>query len=286
MSDGVGYALLSLLAAGVLDVVFARYSGTHRVTSAYLVAIGVVVIVGQSLALAMARVPLAVDAAAALWAMFAGAVVMLANALLIESLAGINVSLGSTIYRLNTIAVVIFAVTFLREALTVAKLAGVLLGLMAVILLYQHGGRGGDKRLLRASLWIAISASLLRAAFGIVSKVGLADGTDPFVFMLYVGAGWTLAAAIYGVLRRRRAAPPLREVLPSALVAGTLVCLVASFLLLGLRTGEASIVIPIANMSFVVALLISSASAMERFTLRKLLAVASAALAIALLTGA
>jgi len=286
MSDGVGYALLSLLAAGVLDVVFARYSGTHRVTSAYLVAIGVVVIVGQAIALAVARVPLAVDAGAALWGMFAGAVVMLANALLVKSLAGINVSLGSTIYRLNTIAVVIFAVAFLREAPTVPKLAGVLLGLIAVILLYQHGGRGGDDRLLRASLWFAIGASLLRAAFGIVSKIGVADGTDPFVFMLYVGVGWTLAATIYGMLRLHRVASPLREVLPSACISGTLVCLVASFLLLALRTGEASIVIPIANMSFVVALLISSASAMERFTLRKLLAVASAALAIAVLTGA
>ena len=286
MSAGVGYALLSLLAAGVLDVVFARYSGTHRVTGAYLVAIGVVVIVGQSIALTVARVPLAFDAGGALWGLFAGAVVMLANALLIESLAGINVSLGSTIYRLNTIAVVIFAVAFFREALTVPKLAGVPLGLVAVILLYQRGGRGGDDRLLLASVWIAIGASLLRAAFGIVSKIGLADGIDPFVFMLYVGTGWTLAATIYGMLRRHRSAPPLREVLPYAFVSGTLICLVASFLLLGLRTGEASIVIPIANMSFVVALLISSASAMERFTVRKLLAVASAGLAITLLTGA
>lgn len=40
MSEGVGYALLSLLAAGVLDVVFGRYSGRHRVTGAYLVATG------------------------------------------------------------------------------------------------------------------------------------------------------------------------------------------------------------------------------------------------------
>jgi len=286
MSDGVGYALLSLLAAGVLDVVFARYSGTHRATGAYLVVTGVVVIVGQSVALAVARVPLAFEAGAALWGMFAGAVVMLANALLIQSLAGINVSLGSTIYRLNTVVVIIFAVVFLRESLTAPKLAGVLLGLLAVILLYQQGGRGGDDRLIRASVGIAMGASLLRAAFGIVSKIGLADGTDPFVFMLYVGAGWTLAATFYGMLRRHRAPPPLRQILPSAFVSGTLICLVATFLLLGLRTGEASVVIPIANMSFVVALLISSAYAMERFTLRKLLAVGSAALAIAMLTGA
>lgn len=286
ISAGVGYALLSLLAAGVLDVVFARYSGKRPVTGAYLLGIGVVVIIGQSIALAVAGVPFAFDANAVAYGTLAGAVVMLANALLIESLAGINVSLGSTIYRLNTIAVVIFAVVFLREALTLPKVAGVLLGVIAVILLYQRGGRGGDDRLLVVSVWLAIIASLLRAAFGIVSKVGLGYGTDPFVFMIYIGAGWTLAAIAYGIVRRRRDAPALRNVAPYALVSGVLVCLVASFLLLGLRTGEASVVITIANMSFVVALLISAASGMERFTLRKLFAVASAALAITLLTRA
>src|SRR6185436_1381562 len=130
------------------------------------------------------------------------------------------------------------------------------------------------------------AASLLRAAFGIVSKVGLAEGIDPFVFLVYIGAGWTVAAITYGLVRRRRDAPALPNVAPYALVSGILVCLVASFLLLGLRTGEASVVITIANMSFVVALLISAASGMERFTLRKLLAVASAAVAITLLTHA
>ena len=59
-----------------------------------------------------------------------------------------------------------------------------------------------------------------------------------------------------------------------------------TFLLLGLRTGEASVVIPIANMSFVVALLTSAAFGMERITRLKLLAVGCAAVAIALLTGA
>ncbi len=285
MSAGVGWALLSLLAAGVLDVLFGRYAGRGPVTGAYLIGIGVVVIIGQSIALGIAGVPLAWEANAALWGTLAGAVVMLANALLIESLAGINVSLGSTIYRLNTIAVVIFAIAFLGEALTLTKLAGVLLGIMAVILLYHRGGRGGDDRLLLASVSIVIVASLLRAAFGIISKFGLTGGADPFLFMLYIGAGWTLAAIAYGLVRRQRVAA-LRDVLPYAMASGVLVCLVASFLLLGLRAGEASVVIPIANMSFVVALLIAAASGMEKITLRKLLAVASAAIAITLLMGA
>ena len=285
MSAGVGYALLSLVAAGVLDVLYARYSGKRPVTGAYLFIIGGVVIAGQSALLAFMRVPIAFDAGAAAYGVFAGAVVMLANALLVESLARINVSLGSTIYRLNTIAVVIFAVLFLGEPLTAPKAAGVGLGVVAVVLLYQRGGRGGDDRFLFAAMWIAIAAALLRAAFGILSKIGLSGGADAFMFMLYVGIGWTVAALAYGALRRQREAP-LRQVVPYALASGTLVCLVVSFLLLGLRAGEASVVIPIANMSFVVALLTSAAFRMERFTLRKLAAVGCAAGAITLLTRA
>ena len=284
MSPGVGYGLLSLVAAGVLDVVYARYSGKRPVTGAYLFVIGGVVIVGQSLVLVLAGAPFVIEGRAAAYGITAGAIAMLANALLVESLARLNVSLGSTIYRLNTIAVFIFAVVFLHEAFTLSKLAGVLLGVFAVVLLYQRGGRGGHL-LLGAAMWMAIIASLLRGAFGIISKVGLGTGADAFMFMVYIGVGWTLAAIAYGAVRRQRTAS-WREVVPYAVASGTLICLVVSFLLLGLRVGEASVVIPIANMSFVVALLTSAAFGMERFTRQKLLAVGCAAAAITFLTRA
>ena len=285
MSPGVGYALMSLLAAGMLDVVFGRYSGSRPVTGTYLFVIGGVVIAGQAAVLAIARVPFSFDGGAAAWGVSAGAVLLLANALLIESLGRINVSLGSTIYRLNTIAVVLFAVVFLHESLTVAKASGIALGIVAVVLLYQRGGRGDTGELLHAALWIAVTASLLRAAFGVMSKAGLLEGVDPFLFLVYVGIGWTLAALAFGVARRRRGMHA-RSALKYGLICGTLVCMVASFLLLGLRSGEASVVIPIANMSFVVALLTSAALGMERLTRRKLLAVGCAGVAITLLTGA
>jgi drug/metabolite transporter (DMT)-like permease len=230
-------------------------------------------------------VPFSWNAHAALWGLISGGVLLCANALLIESLAGINVSLGSTIYRLNTIAVVIFAVVFLNEGLTVAKVTGVGLGVVAVVLLYHRGGRSGNDRLLRLSVGLVIIAALLRAVFGLLAKVGVTGGTDPFLLMIYIGAGWTAAAVIYASVRRNRTAPGA-GVLRYAIMSGTLVCLVASFLLLGLRAGEASVVIPIANMSFIAALLISAAAGMERLTAAKLLAVASAAAAIVLLTGA
>jgi len=285
VSAGVGYALLSLIAAGVLDVVYGRFAGAGRSTGLYLIATGVVITIGQAFAMFAAGIAWSWDAATARWGLVAGAIVLVANAMLVKSLDGINVSLGSTIYRLNTIAVVVFAFAFLGEPATATKLGGVALGVTAVFLLYHRGGRGGSDRLLLVSVGIVIGAALLRAVFGIVSKVGLAAGADPFLFMLYIGVGWTLAAIVWSVVWRApmTIGPGL---LAYALSSGSLICLVATFLLLGLRTGEASVVIPIANMSFVVALTLSAATGMERLTRRKLIAIACAASAVALLTGA
>ena len=49
-------------------------------------------------------------------------------------------------------------------------------------------------------------AELLRAAFGVLAKVGVSSRTDPFLFMVYISAGWTLAAIACGTVRRGRTA--------------------------------------------------------------------------------
>ena len=51
----------------------------------------------------------------------AGALVTVSNLLLIESLTHLQVSLGSTIYRLNTIGVVILSFLFLGESLETVR---------------------------------------------------------------------------------------------------------------------------------------------------------------------
>ncbi len=64
---------------------------------------------------------------------------------------------------------------------------------------------------------------------------------------------------------------------------GVVVFLIASFLMLALNYGEASIVIPVANMSFVLALIISVLLGMEKLTLKKALSILLAAGSIVLL---
>jgi drug/metabolite transporter (DMT)-like permease len=62
----------------------------------------------------------------------AGISVAIANILLLESLRHMKVSLGSTIYRLNTIAVVLLSILLLGESITLIKLAGIGCGIVAV----------------------------------------------------------------------------------------------------------------------------------------------------------
>ncbi|MDF1536849.1 MAG: hypothetical protein P1S46_10195 [bacterium] len=58
----------------------------------------------------------------------------------------------------------------------------------------------------------------------------------------------------------------------------------SNFLLLAIEKGQASVVIPIANMSFAVALLLAIVLGMERLTLNRLAAVSMAVASILLLS--
>ena len=71
-----------------------------------------------------------------------------------------------------------------------------------------------------------------------------------------------------------------------ALLSGILVFLIVNFLMLAIQYGEASIVIPVANLSFVIALLLSIALKIEALTIKKLSAVGCAAVSIILLSRA
>ena len=130
MPRAILFALLSLFFAGLLDVVYKRYSRKNRSRGTYVFGIGVVWCLLQTAALAIGDAALMVDAISIKYGLFAGLCLTLSNLLLLESLTHINISLGSTVYRLNTIGVVIMAALFLGETLGGMKLAGVGLGLI------------------------------------------------------------------------------------------------------------------------------------------------------------
>jgi len=132
---------------------------------------------------------------------------------------------------------------------------------------------------------IAVAASLLRAGFGVTSKAGLSSGANGPTMMLIAAACWVIGGFCYAWLRERRVRVTGKKLLYSVL-SGTLVFLVVNTLYLGLERGEASIVVPIANLSFVAAISLSVITRMEMLSLRKVIAMAFAVASVVLLSRA
>ena len=100
---------------------------------------------------------------------------------------------------------------------------------------------------------------------------------------LAAAAGWVAGGALYARLREGRFRLTRAKVTYS-LACGLLVTLIVNFLVAAVARGEASVVIPVANLSFVAAMLLAAALGMERLTRRKALAAVLAIMSVFLLS--
>ncbi len=276
MSYGVVFALLCLFLTGCNDVLFKRYSIGGHSKGMLIFGVGLIWTLAQwSLAL-IQETPIEFNNATLIFGLMAGVFVTISNLLLLESLRHIKVSLGATIYRLNTIGVILLSFVFLNEPFGWFKGFGILIGLIAVLFLYQGEISSSNQKPLLLFVGVAAVASFCRAAFGVSTKAGFLEGADRNSMLLIISSNWILGGAVYALWRERRFRITWEKTrficLSSFLVVG-----VTNFLMLALQHGEASTVIPIANMSFVIALLLSVALKMETFTTSKIWAMVLAA---------
>ena len=280
---GVGFALLSLVFAGLNDVAFKRYAIRDRSRGMLMLGVGIVWTTLQLMVLWWRGSAIALDSTVLAFGIVAGGLLVVSNILLLESFGRVDLSLGSTVYRLNTLAVVVFAYLFLGERITALKGAGIAVGVLAVLLLTRPSGGGARGQRSGLFLGAVVAAALLRAAYGVVTRKAMLLHVAPAPLLLCVSASWIFGGGAYALVKERRLRVTREKVLYSV-VSGAFVFLIVSSLMLAVDRGEASVVIPIANMSFVVALLISLGSGMEKPTRRKLLAVALAVAAVVLLS--
>lgn len=279
----IGFASLSLLFAAALELSYKRYSSVPRSRGMYVAGIGLVwglmqLFLADWNALAMPSGAVSLGLCVA-----AGVCVAASNLLLIESLSHIDVSLGSTIYRLNTVGVVVLSYLFLGESLGFAKLSAISFGLCAAMLLYGAPVGATARSLHSTFFWLVVLASLLRASFGVLSKAALSAGVNQSTLLLTGALSWVIGGLLYAWLREGRVRIT-RAKLGYSVVSGVLVFLVVNTLLLGLQLGDASVVIPIANLSFVLVLIVSVVLRMEVLTGRKVFALGLASACIWLMS--
>ena len=282
MTAAITFALLSLFSAGCLDVSFKRYSRKARSRGIYLAICGVTWTALQITYFVSQNVALIFNFVTLIYGSAAGIILALANLLLIESLTALNLSVGSTIYRLNTVAVVFLSLIILAEPVSALKSLGVIMAIAAVWMLCERADYQTLQSGLRVFIWMAIIASALRGIFAIIAKLGMAAGAHSDTALLIYAISWILAGLIYAIWREDN----IRVTTPKiayGVISGTLLCMTANFVILAIARGDVSTVVPIANLSFVVAFCLSAAFGMELFTRRKAGALVSATAAIFLL---
>ncbi len=299
-------ALASMLCAAFNDFLFKLYTRRGASTGAYLAVIGLIwAMVFAALAGFDPRIIL--GAATWKWGLLSGAFSILANILLLAAMARMDVGASSTIYRLNLAPAALLAVWLLGESMSSVKFAALCCAVGAVILVCRPGRHpgagvslspGGMFRMLNASragdagetcpppaygaLLLVILACLLRAGMGVSYKAGLLHGADGYGMMAWNGMAWVGGGIfLHRLVGRRRGAgwPTLAFGLPS----GALVCGIVLFLVWALQRGEASVVLPVAQLSFVGTSLLGVAILREKFTMRKLAGIALAGLCVVLL---
>ncbi len=282
-TEGVNFALLSMAFAGINDVIFKRYAVKKRSRGMYVLGVGLIWAILQILYASLSGISFNFDILTIEYGWLAGAILAAANILLIEGLAHIDVSLGSTVYRLNTIGVVILSFAFLDESIEFIKLAGITFGVISVLLLYKGNRNKTTRHSITLFFWYVVFASLFRAAYGVVSKIALIASADKNTIILLAAICWIVGGAVYAKYVEKRFIVTRTKVLYSVL-SGILVFCIVNFLILGLKVAQASIVVPIANMSFIIALLIAVLTGAEKMDFKKALATAFAAGSIVLLT--
>jgi drug/metabolite transporter (DMT)-like permease len=272
-----------MLFAGINDVIFKKYAVKNRSRGMYVLGVGFTWAILQILYSSFSRLSFSFDILTIQYGLLAGFILAAANISLIEGLTHIDVSLGSTVYRLNTIGVVVLSFVFLSESIEVIKLTGITFGIISVLLLYKSDNSKTANHTTKIFFGLVVFASLLRAAYGVISKIGLLASADKNTIILLAALCWIFGGAFYAKYIEKRFIITKKKALYS-IVSGVLVFCIVNFLILGLNVAQASIVVPIANMSFIIALLISVLMGTEKMDLKKIVATAFAAVSIVLLS--
>jgi uncharacterized membrane protein len=217
----------------------------------------------------------------ALWGAAAGVLVVIGYYNFASSLRHGAVSTNAAIFRLSFAVTTVLALLVLGETLSAPKIAGIALAFFAVWLLLAEpvAGSMDAKRESSASLARVLVATIAVGFASFFYKLGLLQGAAPIALVVAQGAvAMTLSTTF--AARIDRGIHPSRAALLHAPISAALLVVAFTLLAKGLELGEASVVVPIAQMGFVLTAPLGLIFLREPLTRRKLAGLAVALLAL------
>jgi len=221
---------------------------------------------------------------AALWGSLAGLFAFIGLYCFLRSLSLGSVSTSAPIFRMNFIVTAMLAIGLLGESMTPTKLAGLAVALLATWLLVgaERSAEGvRNERRHRSLVWVAV-ATIAFGASNFFHTVGLRHGVVPETLAVAQAALFMPLATAVVYVADRALLPPRLSFRYAATAA--VVLLAATILLLrAVANGQASVLVPIAQMGFAIAALLGIFVLGEPITVRKATGLLAALAALAAL---
>ena len=188
------------------------------------------------------------------------------NLLLIEGMSRQSAGLCSLIYRLNMVPVVIGAALLLGETPGVIQYFGVAAALGAILLFQYASSRGSGSKWGGKAVLIVAVAAIMRAGMGLSYKYGFSHGADKNLVPFINSVFWIAGGVLYAFIKERSLLKPDRKLAGYGALSGILVAGIVFFMAGSLYYGEAAVVLPIAQMSFIGTFILGTIFLKERFS--------------------
>jgi drug/metabolite transporter (DMT)-like permease len=249
MSAEFGYALGAMLCYGAADLVFKR-AATAGVKPHHFLMVQAWMFAPSIVLYAAATGTLHVVPAAA-WGAAAGLFVFTGFYNFSRSLREGAVSVNAPIFRLNFTLTVALAVIVLGEPLSALKVAGLALALLAVWLLLGGTGGAAPTGVSRVSLVRVAAATIAMGIANFCYKLGVMHGVTPATMVVSQASVFFPLATVFGYLSERKFNAPAAT-WPYAACAALLLGIAFVLMATSLVRGEASVLVPVAQMGFVI----------------------------------
>lgn len=281
MSTGLWLALGAMLLLGLADLVYQRGAAAGVPAHHFLMLQGWFFLPG-AMAYGLATGTL-VPAPYMLWGMVAGIFVFGSLYNFARALAAGSISVVAPIFRLSFTVTVVLAVVWLGEPLGGWKVGGLAAALLAVWLLLGGEARGGRAAAAnRVALTRAVAAMAAMGVANFLYKLGALQGGLPATFVTGQALVFTPLATLFVWRMEGRIRPPRGAWRYGAAVAALMVVALV-MLFASLAHGDASVLVPITQMGFVVTAAVGVVLLREPLTPRKGAGIACAVAALACL---
>lgn len=283
MTPGIEYALGAMLFFGAGDLIYKR-AGAAGAQPHHLLMVQSWVFLPTVALYGLATGSLTF-VAGTLWGALVGLFVMIGFYNFAHSLKSGSISINAPIFRLSFVITAALAILLLGEPVTPYKIVGIALALAAAWMLLGAPA-ATDRAVRRDSRSSLVRVLVATAAVGIANfiyKYGLRAGATPasLIVAQAVVVVTLTTGFVAAVDRRIRPTGPALRYAPGAAIV-----LAVAFALMveSLARGEASVLVPIAQMGFGVTALLGFVFLREQFTARKGVGLLVALAALASLT--